>query len=375
MVSYKKVLQSSYIKKPIKALKSTISTFRHKETAALPFKLKMESSSVCNLKCIMCPHNEKIGLKRNKGFLKFENFKYVFDQINPCYLNLTGIGEPLMNPDIFKIVKYAKKRNAIIKFDTNATLLTKENIDKILDTKIDVLSISVDGADKKSYEKIRIGANFNQVKTNIKNLVDERNKQKSKTKIHMFFVLQKDNIQNLPNFIKLANELSINYLAGSFVVQLGKNQNKDNKISFNQDKLKQTLLETEELLKNTKTEVSINPLLNYLKSPETTRNNYNSNMPCYMPWYSIFITCDGWVNPCDFSCDNEVVFGNAFEQPFKEIWNNEKLKAFRRQLLENRKNIPICANCGVDETYLEEEFKKIKKLIPFTKYLQHNIKK
>lgn len=374
MVSYKKVLQSSYLRKPIKSIKTTISTFKHSETASLPFKLKIESSAICNLKCTMCPHNEKIGLKRNKGFLKFENFKHVFDQLKPCYLNLTGIGEPFLNPDIFKIVSYAKKHGAIIKFDTNATILTEENIKKILETKIDVLSISIDGAEKKSYEKIRIGADFDKVKNSIKALVKVRNETKSPTKVHMFFVLQESNISNLPKFIELANELNVDYLAGSFVVQLGKNKNKENKIKINKEKIKETLEKTKELLKITKTEVSISPLINYLQSPQEARLNYNKEKPCYMPWYSTFITWDGYVNPCDFSCDNEVVFGNAYQEPFKKIWNNDKLKAFRKQLLEKREIIPICANCGVDETYLEDEFKKIKKFIPFSKYLQYNIK-
>lgn len=374
MVSYKKVLQSAYLRKPIKSIKSTISTFKHGEKASLPFKLKMESSALCNLRCTMCPHNEKVGLKRKKGFLKFENFKYVFNQLNPCYLNLTGIGEPFLNPDIFKIVNYAKKHGAIIKFDTNATILTEENIRKILATKIDVLSTSVDGAEKKSYEKIRIGANFDKVKNNIKNLVHRRNELKSPTKIHMFFVLQEKNITDLPKFIELANELEIDYLAGSFVVQLGKNKNESNKIKINPEKLKETLEKTESLLKTTKTEVSIKPLLQYLKSPQETRSNYHKTKPCYMPWYSTFITWDGYVNPCDFSCDNEVVFGNAFEKPFKEIWNNPKLIAFRKQLLEKRDTIAICANCSMDETYLEEEFERIRKLIPFSRYMQYKPK-
>ena len=97
-------------------------------------------------------------------------------------------------------------------------------------------------------------------------------------------------------------------------------------------------------------------------------NNYNSNKPCFMPWYSVFITWDGWVNPCDFSCDNEVVFGNAFNEKFEKIWNNEKIKAFRMQLLSDRKKIALCKGCGVDESYIEKEFKKI----PLVKYFQYH---
>ncbi|MDD5193304.1 MAG: radical SAM protein [Candidatus Nanoarchaeia archaeon] len=361
-------MKSALIRKPAKSILSVFSTYRHGNKATLPFKLKFESSSICNLKCKMCPLNT--GLNRKQGFLKFENFKLVFDQINPVYLNLTGIGEPFMNPDIFRIIEYAKSKKTMVKFDTNANLLNQENIEKILKTNIDIVSISIDGTDKKSYEKIRIGGNFELMKNNVKEFVRRRNELKSNTKIHMFFVLQNNNINNLPRFIELADELGVDYVAGSFVVTLGKNENQKNKLLGSMEDVERLINETQELIKNTRAEVSIGPLIEYLRF-NGDKEFYNKNKPCYMPWYSVFITWDGWVNPCDFSCDNEVVFGNAFTQPFKEIWNNQKVKEFRKGLLKNREGIPICKGCGVDETYLENEFKKIS-LIPLIKLSQKN---
>lgn len=365
MVSYKQIMQSSLGKRPLRSIASSFSTFRRAPSASLPFKLKFESSSLCNLKCRMCPLN--VGLKRKQGYLKFENFKYVFDQIKPAYLNLTGIGEPFLNPDIFKIVTYAKKKRAIVKFDTNATLLNSEKINKILATKIDVLSISIDGVDKKSYENIRIGSNFDLIKRNVKNLIERRNKLKSPTKIHTFFVLQENNLQKLPQFIKMADEFGFDYIAGSFVVTLGKNKNEKNKLFSNEKDMLALIKKTKKAMAEAKAEVSVGPLLDYLQSKNNKRF-YNEGKPCFMPWYSTFITWDGWVNPCDFSCDNEVVFGNAFKQEFKQIWNNKKLKAFRMQILKDRKSISLCRGCGVDETFILNEMERIKKF-PVMKHL------
>ncbi|HRZ85765.1 MAG TPA: radical SAM protein [Candidatus Paceibacterota bacterium] len=367
MVSYKQIMKNALKKRPHRAIKSVFSTIRHGPKASLPFKLKMECSSICNLKCIMCPLH--VGLKRKQGFLTFDNFKNVFDQIKPAYLNLTGIGEPFLNKELFKIVEYAKKEGTMVKLDTNATLLTQENIEKILKTGIDYISISIDGVDKKSYEKIRIGSNFELVKDNVKNLTKERDRLKSKTHVHMFFVLQEDNILYLPEFIKLAEELGVNYVAGSFVVTLGGNNNAKNKISLYREELQKVIEETKELIKKAKVEVSVQPLLDFLEEKEEKRE-YNKNKPCLMPWYSTFITWDGWVNPCDFSCDNEEVFGNAFEEPFKNIWNNKKYKDFRLNLLKNRESINLCRGCGVDESYIIQEIKKI----PFGKSIGYKIK-
>jgi len=372
MVSYKAIMKTALCKKPIRALMSSFSTFKHSQKASLPFKLKMECCAICNLKCKMCPLYT--GLKRKKGYIKFKKFKQVFDQVKPAYLNLTGIGEPFMNPDLFKIVNYAKKKKAMIKIDTNGTLLDDEKIKKILDTKIDIISTSIDGVNKKSYEKIRIGGDFNIVKKNIKNLIRERNRRKAPSEIHMFFILQKNNVTDLPKFIKLAQELGVDYLAGAFVVTLGQNENIKNKIFDykNKKEIEKLVKETKELIKKVKFEVSIEPLLEYLIYAGDKRNKefYNENTPCYMPWYSTFVTWDGWVNPCDFSCDNEIVFGNVFKEPFKKIWNNKKYRKFRMQVLNNRKSIKLCKGCSVDETYIENEFNKARK-IPFVKLLEY----
>lgn len=359
MVSYKTILKSTFIKKPIRLLASGFSTFRKKPKANFPFKLKMECSSICNLRCKMCPLH--VGLTRKQGYLEFKKFKYIFDQIKPAYLNLTGIGEPFLNKDLFEIIKYAKKKNAMVKLDSNGMLLNKENIKKILDTKIDIISVSIDGVDKESYEKIRVGSNFEQVKNNVKNLVDERNRIKSDTRVHMFFVLQETNIEKLPDFIRLAEWLGVNYVAGSFVVTLGKNSNINNKILKKRRIILEKIRETEELCKKSKMQISITPLLEYLKG-EKYSDSYNNNKPCYMPWYSTFITWDGYVNPCDFSCDNEIVFGNVFKEPFKKIWNNEKYKNFRLNVNRDRTKIKLCNGCGVDESYIEKEFKRLKKI-------------
>ena len=353
--------------KPVRAIMSSFSTFRHSPKASLPFKLKMECSAICNLRCKMCPLS--VGLKRTQGVLKFENFKNVFDQINPAYLNLTGIGEPFMNPDLFKIVKYAKSKKCMVKLDTNGTLVNQKNVKKILETNIDIISTSIDGVDKKSYEKIRVNSDFNLVRNNIKNLINERNKINSKTQVHMFFVLQEENIGDLPKFINMAEDCGVDYLAGSYVVTLGENQNKKNKIFNYKKDIKTLVKETRQLIKKVNFEVGVGHLLEYLESGRN-KKYYNKNRPCYMPWYATFITWDGWVNPCDFSCDNEIVFGNAFKELFKDIWNNDKIQKFRIAVLKNRDKVQLCRGCSVDETYIENEFLKMRK-IPFIKFLEY----
>jgi len=363
---YKHILKKSISARyPWKVLSNGYYAVRSLPVTTTPFKLKFENTTVCNLKCKMCPLS--VGLKRPVGSLSYENFKFVFDQIYPCYLNLTGIGEPLANRDIFKIIKYSKDKTTFVKLDSNATLLTKEKGLQMLDAGPDILSISMDGATKETYERIRIPARFETFLENTKNFIRLRNETKKfKTEIHSFIVVQKDNFHELPDYIKLANELGFDSINGTFVIRLGENENDETGLDHITSKdAKEVYERTKKVLKDVRVPLRMGNLFEYLqnfdKEQGPGRNKgHNIDKPCFLPWYTPYITWDGNVCPCDFYAENEIVFGNVFEEPFMKIWNNEKAQAFRKQLIKER--IGICATCGVNEEVLYNKFKFVKKI-------------
>jgi radical SAM protein with 4Fe4S-binding SPASM domain len=328
--------------------------FRAGEKAGKPFGIKFEVSAKCNLRCIMCPLSK--GLKRKQGFLKFDNFKKIYDEITPSYLNLTGIGEPLLNPDLFKIIKYASKKGTMVKLDTNATLLNKENSKKLLKTKPNIISVSIDGSDKKTYEKIRRGAKFDEVINNLKNFVNQRNKNKSRTKIHVNFVLLKENIKNIVKFIRYVDSLGVDSINGDIALPLGGNKNiKERNID------KKTIEKTKKELKSLNTLASLNiehvfDFLNYgWKNPKKYRKKV-----CFYPWYYPSITWDGFLIPCCYVSDNEVVFGNVLKDGFMNVWNGEKIRKFRESLSKKRQG--FCKNCFIDETFIADKIWLISKM-------------
>lgn len=344
------------LKRPMRIFSNILDCFVSGERAGKPFKLKFESSTICNLKCVMCPltHN----LKREKGVLKFENFKKVFDEIKPPYINLTGLGEPLLNKDIFRIIRYARRKNSYVKLDTNATLLTDERIEKLISSDPTFVSVSLDGASKKTYESIRKGANFEQVINNLKKMIKYRNESESKTKIHVFFVLQNKNLDELIEIIKLCNEIGIDALNGTVVISFGNAKNKKlRKIPLEKiEKLRQRL---EKIKREITIQLNIESIEQFLEDPLNFEKE-NSKKPCYYIWYNPYITWDGNVLPCDLHADNEIVFGNAFREPFMKIWNNKKARNFRRQIIKKRTG--ICEKCGVDESFILNKYNLFYKL-------------
>jgi len=358
---------------PVRVLENAWYAMRSAPTAPTPFKLKLENTTVCNLRCNMCPHG--VGLKRPIGSLSYENYRHIFDQIYPCYLNLTGIGEPLLNKDIFKIIAHARSKRTFVKLDSNATLLNRENGIKMLNASPNILSISIDGMKKETFEKIRVRANFETVIQNTENFVKlKKELKKEDTKIHTFMVVQQDNLMQLPEYIRWAGKIGVDSINGTFVIRLGMNENKDIGLdSCSPEDIKRVRKETIEALKDAKTEVRIGNLVNFLYKfeniqGESVNKGHNMMAACYLPWYTPYITWDGNVCPCDFYAENEIVFGNVFEEPFMKIWNNEKARAFRKQLIKKR--VGICASCGVNENILYDKYKFINKM-PIVQKLTH----
>jgi len=317
---------------------------------AYPFKLTIESSAICNIKCTTCPQNY---MKRKKGNLKFSTFKKIYDEVRPPYLNLSGYGEPLINPDLFKIIKYARQKGSFIKVDTNGMLLTDESIKGLLNSGIDIISNSIDGMDKKTYEKIRKGAKFDVVVKNLKKLVKERNKRKSKTEIHLYLVLQKANYKQFPEFIKFGDSIGVDSISGCFIKQEGYEKNKKISIeNIDKKELIKLARELEALKGKVRANLEVDEIIDDIYNWDEKKKNPRDKRMCYMCYYDPFITWDGIVCPCCLAAtDKHITLGDATKHNFHDIWNSFKMKKFRKTIVEKR--VGFCKNCEVDESYIQ----------------------
>jgi radical SAM protein with 4Fe4S-binding SPASM domain len=143
------------------------------KVADFPLFLDIDITDICNLKCSFCLRQSNPELIQNKK-MSFNIFKKIIDEgarykLYGCKLNI--IGEPLIHPKVFDMIKYAKKKGLIdVYFNTNGYFLNDENARKLIDSGIDRISLSVDGYTKSMYEKHRVGSSFKKVVSNVKNL-------------------------------------------------------------------------------------------------------------------------------------------------------------------------------------------------------------
>ena len=287
---------------------------RKVENNPLPIRLWIEPTSVCNLKCIMCL-NKSIP-KNERGFMDFDLFKKIIDEasdfVHDIYLHHRG--ESLLHPDIFKMIKYAKKKNIFTRLHTNATLLTEERSNLLLDSGLDFLSFSFDGYEKEIYEKIRVGANFEKTLSNIRNFLLLKKKLKKKSPYTVFTVIEftesskpQDETKK-KEFINQFNSLPLD----NFVSRRPHNWAGDYSIGEG-------------------------------KSNFSKENGY---LPCTFLWYSLTIFWDGKVLPCpqDFFGKNQL--GNVKDVPLIKIWNSSALVSLRKKIASRQyEDIEPCKSC------------------------------
>ena len=109
-------------------------------------KIKIEPTNLCNLKCPLCPTN--CAMSRARGDMSLVLFKKIIDSFEKDEIkkiNLWNFGEPLLNKDIFEMVRYAAKKGIRVIISTNSTMLDKEIRKNILYSGLDTIIVCLDG--------------------------------------------------------------------------------------------------------------------------------------------------------------------------------------------------------------------------------------
>lgn len=172
----------------------------------MPLYAMLEMNSRCNLKCTMC-RRTLFQFNRAECDISYSQFKEIIDKIGDylIFIGLWNYGEPLMNPELSKMIEYCSKKGIITILSTNGILLNGENSLSLLAAGLKYLIIYVDGISDDIYKKYRNTAQLTQIKNNVKWVCDLKKEKKFMFPIvELQFIVMKDNKHQVNNFFSTA---------------------------------------------------------------------------------------------------------------------------------------------------------------------------
>jgi len=296
----------------------------------------------------MCPWTE---LRRTQGgSMSAETFEQIRPYLQQAEaVDLTGGGEPLMNPRLLDMVRAVKEAGCRVGFSTNGKRLVPELAQKLLDLELDWLSFSVDAASKGLYERIRQGASFDTIVANISYLRDLKIKRASEhPKMMMVFVMMNtagqdgiSNVEDLPDFVELAHRLGVEQVIAKNLDVIMKEKDDQRRVFKHEG---DAAPEVEKVLAEAQrraARLGVSLRSYQLHPQEQTICEHD-------PLKSLFINWRGDISPCiTLSYSEERFFngqrvfsecqrfGNIQDQSLEEIWNNPAYRHFRAAF-ENR---------------------------------------
>ncbi|MBU4078513.1 radical SAM protein, partial [Patescibacteria group bacterium] len=190
----------------VAVLNNLIKATKLSSLAPYPFKIEIEHTTICNKKCIICEHTY---WQERQERLTFEQFKQIVDQFPKLrWTNITGEGTGFLNPDFLKIIEYLRLKDISVNFVDEFDFIDEAKARKIIELGVNCIWISMDGATKETYERIKVGCDFEKALSNVRMLLKLKKELNSPFPMICFrFVVNKLNYTEMPKMVELIHSL------------------------------------------------------------------------------------------------------------------------------------------------------------------------
>jgi MoaA/NifB/PqqE/SkfB family radical SAM enzyme len=287
-----------------------------------PFVVFVDPSDACNFKCKFCPTGDRDLMKsvnRPLTRMNFELFKKIADDMTNFpskvkVLRLYKDGEPLINKELEKMVKYAKDIGASERIDTttNASLLTKERGKALVDAGLDRINISIYGVSTENYKSFSDAkVEFSTILQNVQDFYEVRGNCEMVVKVNGDTLSNQEKEIFLQKFGNSTDKIFIEHTMAcwpNFELRGGVEVN--NEVGIYGQEL---------------TDIDA----------------------CPYPFYSFSINSDGLVSVCFLDWGRKLTVGDVKSQSVQEIWDGKPMRSYRKMFLEGgRKGHPTCGGCG-----------------------------
>ncbi len=303
--------------------------------------MHLDITEGCNLRCIHCRNNltnktpsKELSAEQIKDILKtskerFKNFEQLF----------IGGGEPLTKKQkVFEIIDYCSKLGLKCSLNTNATLITEEDLPHL--KKLSAIQVSLDGACPQTHDHIRsVPGTFDKAVKNIKLLV--RNGIYVCVRMTLFEL----NYDEVFDLLDLCRKWGVSSFSWFRVLPAGraeyiKGTYVDPKIYYLIMKEMNRQKYISKDIKIVSSEPCKIALDEPLRKKILNKSGKNSVSGCLPGYIELFISANGDVYPCTMLQNYKL--GNILEDNIEDIWlNSPPLDSLR-----NKNNLKgKCGNC------------------------------
>lgn len=323
--------------------------------AALPGPVEayFEVANRCNSKCATCPLT--FAPQERAHNLGFEELVGLVEQMPDLRRAVMhGIGEPLLNRDLPRMVRHLKDRGVYVLFNSNAALLTDARARALIDCGLDEFRVSLDGSTPETYLKVRGIAAFDQVIDNLAAMVRLKQELGAVTpRISFWMTGMRENLPELPGVIELAARIGVDevYLQRLVFADIGLATADQSIYRGYREEAERIIGEAEALAEQLgvtfRGSGAVSPresILDREDGPEPWRG-------CSRPLRLAYITANGNALPCCVAPFTgvpygDIVLGNYLRDGVEATWHGERYGRFRERLYSPDPN-DACRNCGV----------------------------
>jgi MoaA/NifB/PqqE/SkfB family radical SAM enzyme len=318
---------------------------------ALPRSLYLETTSRCNSLCETCILT--FGGREPAKDLGWDEFRAMVDQFPLLErVLLHGIGEPLLNRDLPRMVAHLKDRGAVVLFNSNAITLSERIAQELLEAGLDELRVSLDASTRETYARIRGVDAFDKVIANVARFVALGHGRATAPTVSLWFTGLRANIEEIPGLVILAERMGARaiYLQRLVYNGLGlatEAQSLHGRLHQRENALIQT---TQAAAR----EAGIVFSASGATTPEVSLEPSHDDRPwsaCRRPWTLVYVTVHGNVLPCCIAPwitehYAGIILGNLLRQSLAEIWWGDRYLTFREDVQTATPPEP-CRGCGV----------------------------
>lgn len=332
-----------------------------------PYKMKIESTNICNTQCRLCPTG--IGLQgRPKGRMDYEQFARLVDRLRRhlVALDLSMWGDPLIVPDIHRMIRYAHDRGVWTYISSNLHAYKlphqrrradaagqKTPAELLVESGLDLLTCSLHGASQETYEAYQPGKSFDEAVAKVREIIETRDRMGSATpQVQLNFVVMKQNEHEMAAFAALAKELGCRavFSTPSLNARFAGKDKSLVSLGLADDVVRRRQKELVERWLPQSREHRL-PSYDRMLADDFRSEAYNGRKAhfCDWPWRQMVVNWDGNVSTCCGSFESREDMGNVFEQPVGRIWNGRKYRlarrSFKRPLTAEQSHDNPCATC------------------------------